>query len=122
MGQCAPNPSISGQAVSCSGTTANVYVITTDNSPLTVAAGATVATSTGQGIVVSMAATGIYSTRYAAITVDGSVAASNGSGILVLSGPPPPAFTTSTAPAASRFPETTRHTSMSPSPMKRRRP
>ena len=86
--QCSPNPSQSGQAVACSGTTTGGYVITTDQSPLTVASGASLQNIGGDALTVSIpAVSGTYASRTASITVAGSISASGGNGISVWSGP-----------------------------------
>ena len=87
--QCTPNPPQAGQPVACSGTTTGGYVITADNAPLTVTAGASVQNSGGDALSVSIpASSGSYARRTASITVAGSISASGGSGISVWSGAP----------------------------------
>jgi hypothetical protein len=85
--QCIPNPSQSGQAITCTGTQGNGYTVATDQSPLTVTAGSSIQNS-GDALTVSIPAVYYYQSRTAAITVQGSIVSTGGSGILVSSGMP----------------------------------
>lgn len=85
--QCSPDPSQAGVQVSCSGSDTNGYVINTNASPLTVAAGASVTNTGAPAITVSIPSSGGYTTRSASITVNGTVSATDAAGINILSGP-----------------------------------
>ncbi|MDE1918632.1 MAG: hypothetical protein KGJ57_12985 [Sphingomonadales bacterium] len=85
--QCSPDPSQSGTSTTCSGSDSNGYTISTSLSPLTVGTGASVTNSGAAAILVSIPASGPYSGRSAAITVNGAVSATGAAGIAVTSGP-----------------------------------
>ncbi|MDP9055963.1 MAG: hypothetical protein M3N34_01330 [Pseudomonadota bacterium] len=91
--QCVPNPSQTGQAITCTGTQSGGYTIATDQSPLTVTTGSSIQNS-GDALTVSIPAS-IYNYYYnqartATVTVQGSIASTSGSGISISSGPPYP--------------------------------
>lgn len=85
--QCSPNPSQANTAVTCTGSTTQGFTIGTNNSPLTVNSGASVASNGAAAILVSIPAVTPYSSRNASITVNGTVTATGAPGIAVTSGP-----------------------------------
>lgn len=84
--QCSPDPSKVGTSITCSGSDANGYTITTSGSPLTVSSDASVTNSGAPALLVSIPATALYGSRSATITVLGSVSATGDAGITVTSG------------------------------------
>lgn len=84
--ECLPSAPVAGQPIACTGTIDHTVDLKTDGSQLTLAAGASLLPTTGDGLRVAIPSDG-YSTYYhATITVDGRIAAVDGNGILVLPG------------------------------------
>lgn len=85
--QCSPDPTQANTAVSCTGTDTNGIAITTNASPLTVVAGASVTNTGAPAISVSIPASPTtYYQRAATVTVNGTVAATGGAGLSIESG------------------------------------
>ncbi|WDF75102.1 hypothetical protein [Novosphingobium sp. KACC 22771] len=88
LAQCSPDPTQANTAVTCSGTDSDGITVTSNYSPLTVNAGASVSNSGATAIDVAIPSAGLSYFRSANITVNGSVSSTGGAGIRVLSRAP----------------------------------